>query len=669
MLKKLLQLGRTDVLDAFRTYVYYGNVSGSNDAGLSVHANVAEKYGQNDEATYSGNAGGFGGALLNSSVKNSTVTKLSNVTGQNSTGGFIGYSGKSGVVDLSKVDVLGDSKWQLLGGAVGVLSVFGSHIDDSSVSGIDGGYTVQSSGGEEQIAGGFIGYANLARMSGCTAGDSKIQANSLKQVTSGGTAGGFAGRTSYEYLANVDLDSTVVNALLKVVNSLIKALYLDKIEESNLLNIDLGIIKIQALYEGNLLHVNLLGLDISVGLSKASTDNDQQTDLAIITIGDSTIKLPCDSNGISEDDDTKSNISISLIKANRTKITDSKVYGISTGYDVYAGGAGNDTDGTAKDGRSGGFVGYNDEGLLQDNDMYFCDVVRGTSDLVGPFSGKSDLNSVYAFNTKKSVEGEKNNYRIYRKLNAALNEIKKSSSILNSSYEKDDSSGWNIYTVGHMQTVENYNDLKNAELASDSDATTAKLDAYESSAKAVLMADTKTTLNTGESDTPEPSESQDPCDEYINLTVNKIWKDLNNFSEIRPENIKVTISRTWTDADNREQTEIVPGYESYNINGSEKKSTWQEVIKGLPAYETDEDGTIHYYTYSVTETEVDGYTTTITPSDDGFTFDITNRHFPSLPDTGGYGRYLIYLIGILLLLVYLVMRYKKSKENQKAEQL
>ena len=33
-----------------------------------------------------------------------------------------------------------------------------------------------------------------------------------------------------------------------------------------------------------LLHVNLLGLDISVGLSKKSTDNNQQTDLAIITI-------------------------------------------------------------------------------------------------------------------------------------------------------------------------------------------------------------------------------------------------------------------------------------------------------------------------------------------------------------------------------------------------
>ncbi len=43
------------------------------------------------------------------------------------------------------------------------------------------------------------------------------------------------------------------------------------------------------------------------------------------------------------------------------------------------------------DGRSGGFVGYNDEGLLKNNNMYYCDVVRGTSKLVGPFSGKSDL--------------------------------------------------------------------------------------------------------------------------------------------------------------------------------------------------------------------------------------------------------------------------------------
>lgn len=668
LFKYLLQLGRTDVLDAFRTYVYDGSVSGSADAGLSVSAHTAVKSGQNDAVTYSGTAGGFGGSLLNSSVKNSSVTKLSNVTGLNSSGGFVGYSGKSGVVDLNKIDVLGNNSWQLLGGAAGVLDVFGSHIEDSRVTGVDGGYTVQSNGGEEQIAGGFIGYANLARMSGCMAGDSNIQANGLKQVASGGTAGGFAGRTSYEYLGNIDLDSTLVNALLTILNQLVRALYLDKLQAANLLNIDLGIIKIKAAYEGDLLSVNLLGLKISVGLSKASTENQQQTDFAIIKIGDSTIKLPCDSNGIKQDDDTKSNISISLIKANRTKITDSNVYGISYGYDVYAGGAGNDKDGSAKDGRSGGFVGFNNEGLLQNNNMYYCDVVRGTPKLVGPFSGESSLNSSYSFNTKEKVEGEQNNYRIYRKLDVALDQIKKGSDKLNLSYEKDTSSGWDIYTLGHMYSIKSYETLQNAKLTDETSSTTAELKAYESPAKAVLMADTKTTLNTGESDTPEPSESQDPCDEHIKLTINKIWKDFNNFDQKRPDSITVTISRTWTDKAGKKTTETVSGYESYTIKGSIDQSKWQEVIKELPAYRTDGDN-IYYYTYSVTEAEIDGYTTTIKTSDDGFTFTITNSHFPSLPDTGGNGRNFIYLIAILLFLVYFIMRYKKIKETKRAEKL
>ena len=668
LLDKLLKLGRTDVLDAFRSYVYYGTVSGSKDAGLSVSANEAKESGQNNEVTYSGTAGGFGGSLLNGSVKNSKVTNLSNVRGLSSVGGFVGYSGKSGVVKADKIDVLGDSTGQLLGGALGIMDIFGSHIDDCTVTGTDDGYTVQSTGGEkkiEQIAGGFIGYANLARMSKCTAGDANNQKIGLKQVASEGTAGGFAGRTSFAYLADLKVDSGAVNVLLVVINRLVKALYLDKAQALDLLKINLGIIKVEALYEGNLIHVNLLGLDISVGLSKMSNDNKQSTDLAIITIGDSSISLPCNKDGLLIDDNTKSNISVNLIKANRTKITDSNVYGVSYGYDVYAGGAGNDKDGSTDDGRSGGFVGFNDEGLLKNNNMYYCDVVRGTKDLVGPFSGKSKLDSVYGAVTQEKVEGENNNYRIYRKLDVALDQIKKGSDKLNLSYEKDSSSGWDIYTLGHMYSIKSYENLQNAKLTDGTSSTTAELKAYESPAKAVLMADTKTTLNTGESDTPEPSESQDPCDELIKLTINKVWKDLNNLDKKRPNNITVTISRTWTDANGTEQTVTW----DHIIKGSSDKSTWQEVIKGLPAYTTDENKTIHYYTYSVTEKEIDGYTTTIKKSDDGFTFTITNKHFPGLPDTGGQGRNIIYLIAILLFLVYFVMRYKKCKENKKAEKL
>ena len=660
LLDKLLKLGRTDVLDAFRSYVYYGNVSGSNDAGLSVSANVAVKSGQNNQVTYSGTAGGFGGSLLNGSIKNSTVTQLSNVRGLNSVGGFIGYSGKSGVVKADKIDVLGDNTGQLLGGALGVMDIFGSHIDDCSVSGTSDGYTVQSQNGEEQIAGGFIGYANLARMSNCTAGSIDELNKGLKQVASGGTAGGFAGRTSFAYLADLKLDSTAVNIIFSVLNQLIKALYLDKIQDSNLLKINLGIIKVEALYEGNLLHVNLLGLDISVGLSKKSTDNKQQTDLAIITIGDSSIKLPCDENGLLNDNDAKSNISVSLIKANRTKITDSNVYGVSYGYDVYAGGASNTKDGTATDGRSGGFVGFNDEGLLKNNNMYYCDVVRGTKDLVGPFSGKSELNSVYEFNKQEKVEGEGNNYRIYRKLDKSFNEIKGNNHKLNSGYENN--GGWDIYTIQHMIDVKAFDTLKNAVLSNGSEKVDLK--AYESPAKAVLMADTKTTLNTGESDTPEPSESQDPCDHMVKLTINKVWKDFDDFDHKRPKSITVTISRTWKE-NNVEKTEVVPGYDSYTITGPINKSTWQKVIEELPAYFKESDGTtVRYYKYSVTEAKIDGYTTTIDTSKDGFTFTITNKHFPCLPNTGGFGNYLFYAIAILLFLVYFVMRYRKNKENK-----
>lgn len=668
VLQYLLKLGRTDVLDAFRSYIYYGNVTGSLDAGLGVSANTTTDAGQNNQVTYSGTAGGFGGSLLNGSVKNSSVTGLNYVTGLNSVGGFIGYSGKSGVVKLEKLDVLGNNTGQLLGGALGVLDIFGSHIDDSSVTGVPGGYTVQSKGGEEQIAGGFIGYANLTRMSGCNAGGAKNQENSLKQVASDGTAGGFAGRTSFAYLADVKLDSTVVDALLVVLNNLVKALYLDKIQDSNLLHINLGIVKVDALYDGNLIHVNLLGLDISVGLSKKSDDNDQQTDFAIIKIGDSSIKLPCDKNGIiTKDNDVKSNISVNLIKANRTKITDSNVYGISTGYDVYAGGAGNDADGTATDGRSGGFVGYNDEGLLKNNNMYYCDVVRGTSKLVGPFSGKSDLNSAYDFNTKAGVEGENNNYRIYRKPVITFDEIKKNSKLLTDTFSQEN--GWSIFSIKHVVQVDKYDTLQNAVMAAKDSSETADLNAYVSDAKAVLMSDAKTTVNTGDSTSPEPSDAQDPCDEYVNLTINKVWKDFRNMDNIRPDTITVTISRSWTDAEGTKHTEVVPGYKNYVIKGDRSKSTWQEIIKSekpdklLPAYIKDANGTLHYYTYSVTETEINGYTTTIETSKDGFTFTIINRHFALLPDTGGEG-IMMFIIAGGLLLAFLLYTGRRRKRKQ-----
>ena len=68
-------------------------------------------------------------------------------------------------------------------------------------------------------------------------------------------------------------------------------------------------------------------------------------------------------------------------------------------------------------------MGYNDEGMLLENDMFRCDAIRGTAGKVGPFSGVSDLSSVYEFNTKKNIEGNANRYRVYRKLENGLSGI------------------------------------------------------------------------------------------------------------------------------------------------------------------------------------------------------------------------------------------------------
>ena len=223
--------------------------------------------------------------------------------------------------------------------------------------------------------------------------------------------------------------------------------------------------------------------------------------------------------------------------------------------------------------------------------------------------------------------------------------------------------GWSIFSVKHVVQVDEYNTLQNAVMATKDSSETADLNAYVSDAKAVLMSDTKTTVNTGDSTSPEPSDAQDPCDEYINLTINKVWKDFRNMDNIRPDTIKITISRSWTDAEGTKHTEVVPNYENYEIKGDISKSTWQKVIETLPAYIKDDAGTPHYYKYSVTETEIKGYTTTIETSKDGFTFTIINRHFALLPDTGGEG-IMMFIIAGGLLLAFLLYTGRRRKRKQ-----
>lgn len=659
LLLKLLKVGNVGVLEAFRTFIYDGQVNGVSD-GIQIVAHDSTTKGMLDSKRYTGAVGGFGGGLINGSVKQSAVTNLNSVTGVNYVGGFIGHLGKSGTVAADNAQ-LGTDALNLLGATAGVLDIWGSHVGDSRVTGIPDGYTVTATHHGDnygkatdkatgrEVAGGFVGYADLARVKGCTS-------DNLKKVTSGEIAGGFVGETSRAYLVDAKVNSVLVDLLLQVVNALVKLLYLDKAEQVDV--IDLGkwfpaifgkVFDLKVLSEGNVLYVNLFGLKVSVALSKADAENQQQTDVAIVTIGDSVIKLPCSKNGI-DMDGSGSNLTVQLIKGNRTRVEQSTVTGIASGYDVFGGGATQNTDGV-KDlttGYTGGFAGLNDEGVLADDHMVYADTIRGTSGLVDPFSN-TKLKSVWDFNTMSDIlgpvddgNGDKayNTYRIYRKAAANASEARTSAQDGNKIFSQkntaDDALNTRLdrWEVKLFDVVNTYDSSAVHSSASGDAGTTwvgikdavtvaggssTKLDAYQSPAKAVLMLDVPVSDNNGGL-TPEPDDGQDPCGKdgcrSVDLTVQKVWKDYGRVT--RPDAIALKITATYTnDAGEKVTPETIQCFDGDcnavpktngwtevldSSDGSLWSSTWRKKITGLPVAFTDDAGTLRYYTYTVTET-------------------------------------------------------------------
>ena len=76
----------------------------------------------------------------------------------------------------------------------------------------------------------------------------------------------------------------------------------------------------------------------------------------------------------------------------------------------------------------------------------------------------------------------------------------------------------------------------------DAKANGADLGVYqEDGAKAVLMADTAVTDNTGGL-TPEPGDGQDPCAQKVDVTIQKVWND--GHAADRPTKITVKLKAT-----------------------------------------------------------------------------------------------------------------------------
>lgn len=662
LLKGLIQLGNISVLDAFRTYVFDSSVTCVQD-GLKVQAHTVQNQpeGNFTETRFTGCAGGFGGGMMDGSVKNSAVSNLATVEGLNYTGGFVGHLGKSGVADIDNVGVL----QKLLTGTVGALDLFGSHVDSCTVTGFGLGTVVEAKDGEQPIAGGFAGYADLAKINGCST-------TALKQVTSGKIAGGFIGRTDMNYVVNAELQSRLLNIVFVIVNKLLSILYFGNMQDLGFIDVNLSpIVQLQVLKDGNTLYVELLGLKIGVALNKKAGPN--QSDLAIITIGDSVIELPCTKDGI--DKNNIPNVKINLIKGNRTDIDSCSVTGISAGYDVFAGGAGNAADGIDNEGYSGGFIGLNHEGQVKNSTMTLCDVVRGTENLVGPFTGVNDLKSVYSFNTIKSIEGNNNHYSIYRAFDAVLNQVVKADKTTVFGTAKQDTStgtNYNRYDVQHLDIINAYDDLKDAKMEDTTASKTADLAAYESPAKAVLMLDTPTNANP-DSTTTEPADTADPCKKKIDLTISKIWKDFANIDGKRPDSITVKVYQQEFKADGSSVGKkalyaTVTMRKADAQNG--QSSVWRTVLKDAPVlkYTMGSDGkptnTIKaYYVYSFEEETVPGYTMTESKYDEKtYHVTITNTHHPRLPDTGSTGDWMFVMFGVgILLFALAVPRRRKDK--------
>lgn len=95
------------------------------------------------------------------------------------------------------------------------------------------------------------------------------------------------------------------------------------------------------------------------------------------------------------------------------------------------------------------------------------------------------------------------------------------------------------------------------------------------------------------------------------------------------------------------------------------------MIEEVPVarYETDAEGNptdeiAAYYVYSFEEQSIPKYTTDeIVYNEDTYQVTITNRHDPTLPDTGGIGSWIFVVVGVGIVLSALLMYKRRSSRK------
>ena len=731
----LVDAGDVNVLNVFRTYIYNATVNcvyvekenpenpdpeepdpenpentikelqaaGPED-GLRIIAHDHQSSGRMSTYRLSGCAGGFGGAMMDGTVLRSHVMTLNYTMAPNNSGGFIGLCGSSGGIGTDEIavndgseDPQGNNVLSLLGLGdldlnAKLLNVVPSVFTDCSVTGFDKGFmtittniqtTMEGELAEVDVKGscsaGFAGFAEMGHFTNCTA-------ENLKIAGSPQIAGGFMGRSAMNYLVEADVDSALTRAVIGLVQGL-----LGIVDTADLLNLtsDDSLMGLQLLSKDNILYVNLFGLEI--GVSKGAHD---------VWIGSTRIDL---------DHLDEENVRLTLIEGTRTEADNCSVTGISDGYDVFAGGADEDNDGTDALGYAGGFIGYNDAGKISNSYTELCDVIHGTPNedeqpvKVGPFSGYTDTRS----RTLLILEGENNHYNIYRSDNGSFTEADTSADngkekFADAAEVKVSVNGesCNRYEVEHLVTTGDNNNtvvvrdhayLKDAVESNGGNAGSGgnsgsgdssgerDLKANVSNAKEILMLNVPLDHN-GLGDTPITTDLKDPCDEEFELTINKVWRDFIYLGS-RPETIEVNVTRIL--CDEKPDQLIVFGNEGNrvgetlvldNSSGSTWTTTWQGSVGRFPVAfrQTDDQGneTVKYYQYYVNEVNFGNHTykAYYEADQDSGTVTITNRYTgPLIPKTGGEGVLMFYALGLLMLvggtmLLVLIMTPERKRK-------
>ena len=691
----LIQAGNISLLDIFRTYIYHATVSGVED-GIMIYASEQSREGSMSAYQVSGAAGGFGGALTNGTVERSSVSGLNFAQAPNYSGGFIGMIGTTDGIGVTEAGVGSDTQQTNLLTGLGLgdltlnprlLNVVGSTLNECEVSGFENGFIVRTtniqnpdiSGNATQAdikgscAAGFAGLADMAHIE-----DSRVR--NFKYAQSPQIAGGFVGRTALNYLVDLDVNSELTGVIVRIVNALVKALYLDEAQRADFINADSDLAGLKVLADGDLLYVNLLGLKIGASLCK--NDPEYNQDAVIVTIGSSTVKLPCDeNNGVGDSPD----ISVTLIEGNRTDIKNSSVVGIPDGYNVYAGGADDQNDGTDVLGYAGGFIGYNDAGMVTECFTELCDVIRGTPNeedqpvMVGPFVGYTNPRS----RGVALLEDNDNHFSIYRSDNGGYTRSDKADGekIADAADEKTDINGvsCNRYQSAHLDKITQHDDLKDA-VESGGTSESRALRAYISPSMEILMLNVPLDDN-GVGDTPVTSELKDPCDGEVDITVNKVWRDFIYLGS-RPESITVTIAQVETGLTPPDELITFGSTEGMtvvntrtlilnNSGGSAWSTTWSAVIENQPVAFVKNIGGVDktvYYQYVINEVGFDNYTPYYEADQASASAKIVNRYTgPLLPESGGAGVLMFYSVGLLLLAgggALLIFRIRRGRNGR-----